>query len=394
MSNQYPVILCHGLLGWGKTVLPLKYWGTATAVDSFGLPVFEAGVGPVSSFHDRACELAAQIKGERVDYGERHAAEFGHERHSNDFTGKGFHPSWSEENPVHLVGHSAGAHTSLRLQHLLANDYWGWGSNANWVKSISSVSGVLNGSTATYLFGCSQQTGLVENGSIADFLSKAIKPLAMVSGGIFESIYDWNLDQWGLHPTNGESLLSFLARLNNSGFGKGKDNLAFDLTLQGCYEANQITRTGSNTHYFSHVTEQTSKKLPFDKSHYPDVLMNPAFLATATYIGQAKEFSVAPIPGWGKGDLVIEKWVENDGLVPSISQRYPFTAGDPPFQESGIHTRSRFEPGGWYWEKVEDQSGRSWDHIDVVFGILSQPTLIGKQMEFYKSMYKRLADLP
>src|SRR5512144_3231518 len=98
MSNKFPVILCHGLFGWGKKELPVKYWGTATEVDFSGLPVFEGSVGPVSSFHDRACELAAQICGKRVDYGENHASQFGHERYSDDFTGQGFHPEWSEHN--------------------------------------------------------------------------------------------------------------------------------------------------------------------------------------------------------------------------------------------------------------------------------------------------------
>ena len=72
MGNRLPVILCHGLFGWGKSEMPINYWGAATEVDSSGLPVFEAAVGPVSSFHDRACELAGQIKGARVDYGRQH----------------------------------------------------------------------------------------------------------------------------------------------------------------------------------------------------------------------------------------------------------------------------------------------------------------------------------
>lgn len=34
--------------------------------------------GPVSSMHDRACELYYTIKGGRVDYGEEHSRECGH----------------------------------------------------------------------------------------------------------------------------------------------------------------------------------------------------------------------------------------------------------------------------------------------------------------------------
>jgi len=393
MSNRFPVFLCHGLFGWGQKKLPLNYWGAGTAVDSCGLQVIEASVGPVSSFHDRACELAAEIKGARVDYGSEHAGRFGHERFSVDYTDRGFYPDWSDINPVHLVGHSAGAHTILRLQYLLSRDYWGWGSNENWVKSINAVSGVLNGSTFTYFLGCNKQTGLIDEGSLANILIAGVKLMAMLTGGISDSIYNWDLDQWGLQRIEGESLKEFVDRLNQSGFGRDKDNLAFDLTLQGCFEANRLVKTFPQTYYFSYVTSQTKPGWFGDKSHYPELFMNPALLISAAYIGRASEFEKPPIPGWGSGDLIIEKWVENDGLVAAISQRYPFTEGDHPLIGEGIQDRIAFEPGGWYWEKVEDQNGRSWDHGDIVFGVFSQPTLIGKQKEFYRSLYERLAGL-
>ena len=393
MSNRFPVFLCHGLFGWGKKELPLNYWGAGTAVDSCGLPVIEASVGPVSSFHDRACELAAEIKGARVDYGSEHAGRFGHERFSVDYTDRGFYPDWSDINPVHLVGHSAGAHTILRLQYLLSRDYWGWGSNENWVKSINAVSGVLNGSTFTYFLGCNKQTGLIDEGSLGNILIAGVKLMAMLTGGISDSIYNWDLDQWGLQRIEGESLKAFFDRLNQSGFGRDKDNLAFDLTLQGCFEANRLVRTFPQTYYFSYITAQTKPGWFGDKSHYPELFMNPALLISAAYIGRAREFEKPPISGWGSGDLIIEKWVENDGLVAAISQRYPFTEGDHPLIGEGIQERRTFEPGGWYWEKVEDQNGRSWDHGDIVFGVFSQPTLIGKQKEFYRLLYERLAGL-
>ena len=393
MSNQFPVFLCHGLFGWGKKELPINYWGAATEVDSAGLPVIEASVGPVSSFHDRACELAAEIKGTRVDYGQEHAAQFGHERFSVDYTNRGFHPDWSEKKPVHLVGHSAGAHTILRLQYLLSRDFWEWGSSENWVRSINAVSGVLNGSTFPYFLGCDQQTGLIDEGTLGDILVTGVKLMAMFTGGISGSIYDWDLDQWGLRRIEDESLKDFIERLSQSGFGRGKDNLAYDLTIQGCFEANRLVKTFPKTHYFSYVTAQTNPGWFGDKSHYPELFMNPALLISAAYIGRAREFETPPIPGWGDGDLVIEKWVENDGLVSEISQRYPFTGGNHSVVGKGIHDLEKFEPGGWYWEKVEAQNGCSWDHGDIVFGVFSQPTLIGKQKQFYRSLYNRLAGL-
>ncbi len=70
------------------------------ALDQIGEPfvVHEAKVGPVSSFHDRACELFAQIGGGRVDYGARHSSEARHARYSRQYAVP-FAPDWSKKNP-------------------------------------------------------------------------------------------------------------------------------------------------------------------------------------------------------------------------------------------------------------------------------------------------------
>ena len=70
-----------------------------------GHQVFYASVGPVSSNWDRACELYAQIKGTRVDYGQAHTNRQGHARFGRDYTGIGFYPAWDGTHPVHFVGH-------------------------------------------------------------------------------------------------------------------------------------------------------------------------------------------------------------------------------------------------------------------------------------------------
>jgi triacylglycerol lipase len=55
-----------------------------------GYKTHYASMGPVSSNHDRACELYAQIKGLVVDYGANHSAFYKHARFGKNYTGKGF----------------------------------------------------------------------------------------------------------------------------------------------------------------------------------------------------------------------------------------------------------------------------------------------------------------
>lgn len=386
------IILIHGLFGWGKNELGgLPYWGYAAAVDHQNFAVHEASCGPVSSFHDRACEVAAQIKGTPTDYGLNHSSAEKHSRFSDDHTGKGFIPDWSENNPAILIGHSAGGHTALRLQQLLSDDFWEWGSNAKWIEAIVGLSPVLNGSMLPYMLGCDKQSGLL-SGSFGPFLGKAIQFFAMAGGGSIENIFDFDLDQW-IGTGKGRNFQAVVSALDNSNFTKGKDNLAFDLSLQGGFEANQAFQTDSETYYLSFVTEQTTKGW-FTSFHYPDPLMNPSLAATAAYQGVVVDFDDSPIPGWGSGDLVIDKWRENDGAVSSISQRYPFTAGNHPVGGEGIFDRKPIQKGKWYYEKVEDSTGRSFDHLDVGFGCFTDPSLVGSQKKLYGSIFSLLRNLP
>lgn len=385
------IIFVHGIFGWGSNELGgAPYWGYALNQFTNPFKVHEASCGPVSSFHDRACEVFAQIRGSKVDYGELHSKEQVHARYSDDYTGQSFAPDWSEDNPIILIAHSAGAHTCLKLQKLLEEDYWGCGSNAKWIEAVVCISGVLNGSTLPYMLGCDKTTGLLTE-PLGNFIGNAIQIFAMASGHTGEQIYDFDLDQWiGAYKGNLHGLITALER---SQFAKGKDNLAFDLTLQGCLEANKAFTACKDTYYFSIVTEQTTQGW-FTPKHFPDLLMNPALAATASYQGFIVDFDNPPIPGWGNGDLNIDKWRENDGTVSSISQRYPFTGGSHLVGGVGISNPAIIKKGRWYYEKAEKLTGRSFDHLDVVFGCFSDLSIIKAHKQLYRNLNNLLLTLP
>ena len=127
-SAWAPIFLCPGFFGPAKedegaglaartSSWLHQYWGEATKLASEHSPVLCLWPGGLSSLHDRACEIFYQIKGGRVDYGEKHAQTFGHARFGRTYLG--LYPTWSASSPIHIVGHSLGGTTVRMLQVIL-----------------------------------------------------------------------------------------------------------------------------------------------------------------------------------------------------------------------------------------------------------------------------------
>jgi hypothetical protein len=260
----------------------------------------------------------------------------------------------------------------------LALDFWGEGSNGNWVEAVICLAGVLGGSTLTYRF-CDEATGRLKGAP--SFLIRsaldAVEAIRIAARPVYDigGDYDLYLDQWigKANPTSAE-LLAFFE--DNRRFTDGEDNLAFDLSLQGCFKANLKFQTRSETYYFSLVTRATQEVGVFDlpigpKTQQPDISSMTLLLKGAAEFQALKpDFLALPIPGWGAGDLAIGKWRENDGAVSSISQRLPFTAGAQPLGGDGIFGREpeTIEKGKWYFEDIEKITGARFDHFDPVIG--------------------------
>lgn len=290
------------------------------------------------------------------------------------------YPAWSEEQPVHLVGHSMGGPTITLLQQLLAEDYFGWGTTHRWVASISSISGDLNGSTATYFLGCDETTGLVKEDGAFGYLARAIELFLGATGHLFDPVYDFDLDQWeelgGMR--DGERLDGYLQRIASSPMFRGKDNGAYSLTLQSMLvqDARCLTRPG--TYYFSYVTNQTFTG-PLTGHAYPEPDINPSLIASSVYMG-SKQFARPFYPGFRSED-----WWPNDGAVSGFSQQYPRIAGSHPIGGE-LDDAAGFHPGAWYYQQLDDT-----DHLDIV--ALPQLNQIGRQQRFYRSLFGRLASL-
>ena len=128
-------------------------------------------------------------------------------------------------------------------------------------------------------------------------------------------------------------------------FVQGKDNLAYDLSLQGCYAANEAFHTNANSYYLSFVTGEEEQDF-LGWKFWGD--MNVFLREGATYQAQMVEFTNKPIPNWGTiEDLKIEAWHRSDGAVSSISQRYPFTHHAEPIGGQGILEQQKLDRGKW-----------------------------------------------
>jgi triacylglycerol lipase len=372
------VVFVHGIFGWGEGELPFSYWGDALAQFAASrLEAHEVKCGPVSSFQDRACEVFAQIKGGNFIYGEMPGETSAKRslvpREERKHVAGPLLPDWSADNPVILVGHSAGAHTCLALQRLLKDDHFGVGSNADWVEAVICISGVLNGSTLAYKFGCDPATGVLKRDSKR--LIGATVEIAQLVPTIPLAGIDLWLEQWN----------------DRNAFVTGKDNLAYDLTLLGCQAANAAFSTNPNSYYLSLVTSMPTERQKLLGIPLPRLFGGINFLleGSATYQAEVVDFApgALPLPNWGTApELRIDAWRENDGAVSAISQRFPFTHHNEPLGREGFFDGAPIERGKWYFERVENVTGKRFDHLDPGFGARMKWGAAAAQRELYQKL--------
>ena len=128
--NDLQFIFVHGLSGWGsydKRYQKMPYWGMRGGdlmvfLREKGFECYAASVAPTGSAWDRACELYAQLRGTRVDYGKAHSRQYHHDRFGRDFSDSSLIPKWDDNTRLVLLGHSFGGATIRVFSQLLA---WG-----------------------------------------------------------------------------------------------------------------------------------------------------------------------------------------------------------------------------------------------------------------------------
>ncbi|GAC99517.1 lipase [Pseudozyma hubeiensis SY62] len=404
-STIPPLIICEGFLSaaqsvvWGNEFRTYLGVGHQQLVDSVILPssspqprrrrsglgssrpVIFAPIGPVSSLHDRACELFYALRGGTVDYGHTHSLTHGHSRY-----GRHYHsplcPSWGSSSPdsaflpAHFLGHSLGGPTILKLQQLLRQGFFDHAlpniptgySPADLILSITSVSSPFRGTPLVYSLGSEPLPyPKVRMFSFGDMLSKFIHIAAWLDLPFFDAHADaWHFSRrksigqremapGGVIPGEVEGVgeeekrkiagvRGILRQLWKSDWAGGRDCAPWDCTFAerdqdrssqgwGLEEPNK-KRLGK-TWYRSYAGGMTvaDSKDEGPKFHRPETYWSLSPLTyTSHLIGHFDYGKLQPVPSFmhegEKGGAGVEglhsSWWENDGVVPLASQYHPF----------------------------------------------------------------------
>lgn len=288
-NTNYSYVFVHGLMGWGEYDIQYKfmpYWGMFAGellkkLESQGYDCYAASVAPSSSAHDRACELYAQLTGTKTDYGKAHSEEHGHDRYGTDFTGKALLPAFDSEHKINLLGHSFGGATMRVFASLMAK-----GDEAEMaVTPADEISPLFTGGKADYIYS-----------------------LTALSA-----------------PHNGTTAYGAPS--------EDKDSAAYDMYIDNAMALNEKMVTDENTYYFSIACSATTKQE--DGTYKADKkIMEGMFRSSADEMGA---YTGVTVGGYEFG----EEWLENDGLVNTISAKAPSSAPSKDYEEGNV------TPGIW-----------------------------------------------
>ncbi len=381
--NDYPIVLVHGFMGWGEDEMGgYSYWGGKNdyikMMREKGFNIIETSVGPVSSNWERAIELYYQLKGGQVDYGKLHSEKFKIIQKPKEKFYKGKYPKWSEEYPIHIIGHSMGGQTARMLDYLLKQEFYIdqktrlkegsdllGSSKTGYIKSITALSTPHNGTT------------------LAEIVTKTIPFIQYfvgIAGVVGTNFYNFDLEQWGFSRKPNERWSNYIHRMRHHKAWNTKNISSWDLSLSGAEKLNNTLQLSSEIYYFSIVTSTTERK---EKSQF-HIPVKGTSIITRT----RSKILGSRVGYWSDGRETGEDWYENDGVVNSISMITPIS------KENGADPSSKFSKeellisGQWYWLKID-----SMDHWNII-GHLVNKDRESRSRSFFLSHIKILRDLP
>ncbi len=365
LNNDYPIVMVHGLFGWGNDELyGINYWGGENSLRAIlndkGYTVFTPTIGSISSNWDRACELYAYLKGGVVDYGQAHSEKAGHCRYGRIYPG--VYPQWGTLSnngikKVHLIGHSMGGETIRVLAQLLE-----CGDTYEKNCSTSNISPLFLGNN--HWIDSITTIATPHDGSQEDEKQQSLEPLAhdffaamATNAGVIDSTnpcFDFRLDQWGLKKGAGESYKDYYKKVFSSNIWKSTNDLSiWDLSQEGAKELNSWVKAQDNIYYFSISCADTHED-PLTQHEIPNINMNPLLVKSSIYMGRYTNFT--------PGEVQVDKsWWKNDGIV---SVRSAIGPHEGSIDKISLYTDINVIPNRGVWNYLGEI--KNIDHIEVV----------------------------
>ncbi|KNC83744.1 hypothetical protein SARC_04021 [Sphaeroforma arctica JP610] len=414
-----PILLVHGFFGEGQDY----YWWNGMKHHH---NVIVSDIGPISSQHDRVCELFYQMVGGTVDYGEEHSQKCGHARYGRTFETPAY-AEWSSENPVHTVGYSFGGNTARALQQYLHEQRFpGYDTAADWIFSLTAIAAPLNGSSIVHdLAGLSTS----ESNSF-----RALAPGKLLERAF--RLYDWmdisllrnnfynpyfahfgktgrtEADTWS------EWLSMLVASVWNTPMENSYDHGLYDMAPGKCSRMNdKMVDAFDCTYYFS-FTKTLTKESSWNGIHMPTTatLLSPvgAFLGMHNYDAKSLQtmYPRLDVSTEEKVSAINNGLRRNDCVVPTVLQSHPglcFTHADQSVEASnylnglvGGHedgtAKCACEHKATLQEHGDDLQTGKWyvtDYNNMDHGTLVMTVFdLSIQKEFFKSLYFKLRTLP
>ncbi|KDQ63316.1 hypothetical protein JAAARDRAFT_169006 [Jaapia argillacea MUCL 33604] len=365
-----PLVIVEGFLGGFGNILQGAFEKHLNT-DCEGRPrktIFASSVGPVSSLHDRACELFYALMGGTgelpvLDYGEQHAIEHKHRRFGRN-NHCGLYPLWSRERPLHFLGHSLGGPTIVKLQSLLRQGFFGIHLRPDMILSVNALSAPFRGTPLTYVFGESTTNApSVRQFSLGSLLTKAIHLVAYfspllpsISSFYLLSPLDMHIE--ARHLTMHDiTLKDFFRQMWRSDWGESRDAAPYDVTFDAADEREaEGTVLQDGTFYRSYVACMTQGQHEIQAATLQSYLLWPGLHLTSRAIMSFDYPALHPPPSFvslpvqshstkpakrrnnlnldlekasGLWDLsasidkLSEEYFVNDGVVPMFSQFHP-----------------------------------------------------------------------
>ena len=174
----------------------------------------------------------------------------------------------------------------------------------------------------------------------------------------FKGVYDFRLDQFGIRRDPDEPLTTAALRMLAQNPLPAGDNAFDDLRPAGARALNARIATLPDAWYFSIPCCRTLPRL-LTHDQKPDTAMTPLLWPFSTAMGRA-------------GGAVPSDWLPNDGLVNTVSARYPGGAPHTDFAPGQTPQR-----GVWQVLPVEEL-----DHLAAIGGVMN--TGVVRTRMFYR----------